>query len=83
MDLVESVVNEPGGSVEATFGPLGETILSLVAAIRSGNDTLKNKILDGLRKNGVDGYTAMAMVKFVMEDQKKGEENNVGSSTES
>lgn len=54
-----------------TFGPLGETILALVAAIRSSNDPLKEKILDGLWRNGVDGYTAMAMAKFVMEAKKE------------
>lgn len=82
MDLVESVVNEPGKSAESVFGPLGETILSLAAAIRSGNDMLKNQILDGLRRNGVDSYTAIAMAKFVMDDRKKGEEND-GRITES
>ena len=66
MDLVESIVNEPLSDIH---GSLAEGLIALAAAIRTGNDTLKSQIIDSLRKIGVDSTSAMAMVKFVMDER--------------
>ena len=66
MDLVESIVNEPAPDIH---GSLAEGLIALAAAIRTGNDILKNQIIDSLRKIGIDSTSAMAMVKFVMDER--------------
>lgn len=67
MDLTESIVIAEG-EVDHS---LAEGVLAIVAAHRSGNDALANKLTSALQKSGVDSYLISAMVHFIMCDDKK------------
>ena len=67
MDLTESIVIAEG-EVDHS---LAEGALAIVAAHRSGNDTLANQLTSALQKSGVNSYLISAMVHFIMCDDKK------------
>ena len=67
MDLTESIVM----AESETDHSLADGVLAIVAAHRSGNETLANQLTSALQKSGVDSYLISAMVHFIMCDDKK------------
>lgn len=67
MDLTESIVI----AEDEADHSLADGVLAIVAARRSGNETLANQLTSALQKSGVDSYLISAMVHFIMRDDKK------------